>query len=177
MALEQVAVLLVQTALGLWFLLAAAGQIMGRGSHMRALRAYTYVPQGVAPYLGVGLIALEIGLGFALVVGLWSPWTLAAAAALLAGFGIAVAIDLLRGVVHDCGCGVRERPISWILVVRNVVIAGATAGAFWLRPPAVEPAERLLGVFAVLGVLAVGMAATEMRRALTPRAATNGIRR
>jgi hypothetical protein len=49
-----------------------------------------------------------------------------AAACLLLLYAGAMAVNLLRGRSRlDCGCGSEPEPVSWFLVLRNVVFAGA----------------------------------------------------
>lgn len=65
---------------------------------------------------------VELGLGGVIVARIGLPWTALAAAALLAGFTVAVGVRIARGDAVPCGCfgSVSARPVSWATVARNV---------------------------------------------------------
>ena len=77
--------------------------------------------------------ALTVALVEGVLAGLWlvAPWRIEAAiiagvgtALLMAAYGAAITVNLLRGRSWiDCGCGGGEQ-LSWILVLRNLVLAG-----------------------------------------------------
>lgn len=78
-------------------------------------------------------VALAIVSGEGALAGMWlvSPWLVEATilagvgtALLMAAYGAAMTLNLLRGRSWiDCGCGGGEQ-LSWILVVRNLVLTG-----------------------------------------------------
>ena len=77
------------------------------------------------------------------------------ATALFTLYGLAIAINLLRGRRDiDCGCGGDGTPISWTLVLRNVVLVALTLpqqipnGAFTLNNGLLMS---LTAVFCLLG--------------------------
>jgi hypothetical protein len=100
------------------------------------LRHYRLLPGVVAnyPLLPEPLIApfaralpiAELALGAALILGVGRLAALAAAA-LLAGFAAAMAVNIARGRSWiDCGCGLSQlrQPLRWALVWSNVALAG-----------------------------------------------------
>ena len=98
----------------------------------------------LVPALLLGPVALSIALveGALAVAWIVAPWHVGVAtvagvgtAILMAAYGGGIAANLVRGRSWiDCGCGGGEQ-LSWVLVVRNVVLA-----SFALAPPAiVEP--------------------------------------
>lgn len=77
------------------------------------------VARALPPVELAGGLLLALGLGVAVVSGLL--------AAILLIFAAAVAVNLLRGRVIDCGCfsTVAPKRISWRAVARNMVLASA----------------------------------------------------
>ena len=78
--------------------------------------------------------ALAVALVEGVLAGIWlvAPWRVEAVviagvgtALLMAAYGGAITVNLLRGRSWiDCGCGGGEQ-LSWILVVRNLALTGA----------------------------------------------------
>ena len=85
------------------------------------------------PALFVGPAAIALTVAEAMVIALLIiPYTRAAGAAsamfLLSLYATAMAINLQRGRARiDCGCGGPGQMISWPLVVRNLLLAGAAS--------------------------------------------------
>lgn len=63
---------------------------------------------------------------------LLTPWRVAGAllaAVLLLGYGALMALHLARGRSLDCGCGGEALPVSWPLVLRNLMLAALALAA------------------------------------------------
>jgi uncharacterized membrane protein YphA (DoxX/SURF4 family) len=101
--LERFGVLYVRIALGVGFLSAVAdrfglwGKYAGWGN-FATFTEYTaqvthYLPRLFAPFLAWAATVVEIVLGILLILGLWPRWVSLASAALLAMFGISMAIS------------------------------------------------------------------------------------
>lgn len=114
-------------------LIAAALQKLRDWPPFRAAVAdYRLVPDSLVVPVALAVPPAELLAGVALTVetlripGAWL------AGAVIGASTAAVAINVLRGRTHiDCGCGGIEgrQPLSWALVVRNVVlVAGLVAG-------------------------------------------------
>jgi Methylamine utilisation protein MauE len=119
------------------FIITAAGTLIGiflRGAahkflhfpwFVHTLAEYRILPSTLsAPAAGL-LLASEV----ALTLGLGLPQTRAfaafASAALVGLYGIAVAVNLLRGRTRiDCGCGDAGNGLSWFHVLRNAALIG-----------------------------------------------------
>jgi uncharacterized membrane protein YphA (DoxX/SURF4 family) len=67
---------------------------------------------------------LEVLVGGLIIVGLWTHIATFAGMALLTVFSGAVAISLLRGKDHGCGCFQSLTPVQWQLVYRNILLMG-----------------------------------------------------
>lgn len=125
--------------LALLFVTAAVSKLTSLEEFYGVVRNFRLLPdwasKGAAFALPVVELAVAAGL---LITPLVMPaaW---AAAALLAVFGLAIAINVLRGRTQiDCGCfrnGMKQH-ISWALVGRNIVLTGLALGILALQPGA-----------------------------------------
>jgi hypothetical protein len=128
-ALDPVVTWTLRLVLALLFAGAAWHKLRRPGEFAAAVRAYRLVPDLVVVPVA-GLLALGEVAATGLLLGVtWYRLGAALAAALLALYAGAIAVNLARGRRDlDCGCagpGAR-RPVSGGLVVRNVVLlAGA----------------------------------------------------
>jgi Methylamine utilisation protein MauE len=115
-----------RVCVGLVFLAAAVQKALHWPILPGVIANYPLSPRAlVMPVAGV-LPPLEMILGLALLSELARPWPQLAAILLLALFAAAMAVNLRRGRAHiDCGCGQSflKQTLSWILVVRNAVLA------------------------------------------------------
>jgi hypothetical protein len=99
--------------------------------------AYEMVPAKSTSAAAVLIVALEIAVGSALIAGFRPSVSGVAAAALLAAFAGAMAINLKRGrTALDCGCfgGSLRQLLEWRLVARNVIAAAAALAATAATP-------------------------------------------
>lgn len=112
-----------RAALALLLLSAAWHKLHDPGAFRAALAAYRIVPAATAPVV----VAAELGAAVALLLPMAGATGPLLAAALLALYGVAIAVNLARGRRHiDCGCGGPARqPLAWWLVGRNAVLAAA----------------------------------------------------
>jgi uncharacterized membrane protein YphA (DoxX/SURF4 family) len=83
---------------------------------------YELVPKSVASILAFTIPWIEILLGIALIIGLLIQTTALVACSVLLLFTTALAINIMRGKKHDCGCSSKPIPISWSLVTRNLLL-------------------------------------------------------
>jgi Methylamine utilisation protein MauE len=130
----------VRIAAALIFFTAAVAKMRNWRTFEGVVANYRLLPNALSRGVAWVLPPAEFLLAIALLFG--APGSELAASALLSVFGIAMAINLLRGRTHiDCGCfdATLKQPLRWSLVLRNAVlvlllIAAArsreTAGAF-----------------------------------------------
>ena len=87
-----------------------------------------------APYLAVGLPAVELVLGLALLLAP-RPWRRSAAlacGALMLAFTFAAASAVARGLNIDCGCfGNGSGPVTWLTLLRDAALLCACAWLVW----------------------------------------------
>jgi hypothetical protein len=128
---------------------AAWHKLRDRESFRAALADYRLLPARLVPAAAALVTATELALALGLLA---TPRAAFGAAALLAGYALAIGVNLLRGRRHiDCGCGGAAQPLSAWLVGRNLVLAAAFAAG------AGAPSARTLGMldaFSVAGSLA-----------------------
>lgn len=161
-------------ALALVLLGAAWHKVSEPAAFQSALVAYRLLPDGLAVPAARLVPLLEGGLALGLLVPATRSAALLGAAALLATYAVAMAINLARGRHHiDCGCGGSGQALSWSLVARNGVLvllalafSGPTTGRefTWL--------DGVVLVAGALSLLAAYLLADEMLRQATRMART-----
>src|SRR5262245_2612191 len=160
-----------RTALALLFVVAAAHKLRDLSRFRATIAEYRILPTGLAAPAAALVVAAELGVATALVLPAGRSIGLAGAAGLLAMYGAAIAVNLVRGRRHiDCGCAgpAARRPISGWLVARNaVVVTAALAG---LVPPSPRPLSWVDGVTVAgaTAALAALYAACDRLLALAP---------
>lgn len=119
-----------------------------------ALDAYQLVPGALVVLFARFLPVVEALIGVMVLIPATRPAGLAAFAAMVGIYTIAIATNLIRSRNQiDCGCGGDVHLLSWGLVVRNgllVCIALAMAG-----PSVSRPYEWLDAITLILGALAL----------------------
>jgi uncharacterized membrane protein YphA (DoxX/SURF4 family) len=126
----EASLLIARVAIGIVLLAAAAAKIVAGPAHvLQLVDGYRILPAWAARPSARALPWLEAVLGVLLIVGLFTAAVAAAGAVLLAGFSVAVALALRRGIDATCGCfgGVRSGTVSWKIVGRNAVMVVALA--------------------------------------------------
>jgi hypothetical protein len=173
--LDPVAVWTARLVLAAVLALAAFAKLRALEEFVGVVHNYRVVPEFLVRPVAYALPALEAAIAIALMVEPTRRAGAIAAAALLAVFAVAMALNLARGRVEiDCGCfaaTLRQR-ISWALVGRNVALMGLAA----LAMPATTGARALTWLDAVTIVAASSSAVllyvafTQLRSmALPPR--------
>lgn len=120
---------------------------------LSALAAYRLVPTGILDLVARAVPVVEAAIGAALLVPFSRSAALLGGAVLFAAYAAAIAANLLRGRSYiDCGCGGASHPLSWGLVVRNVLLAGAMLAV--IGPTTDRPLGWLDAVTLIAGVLA-----------------------
>jgi hypothetical protein len=118
-----------------------------------ALGAYRLLPQALVPAVARLLPLADAALGAGILLPVTRAPALAALAGLVLLYALAIAANLVRGRRNiDFGCGGPGQPLSWALVIRNVVLA---ATALIARNPMLERSMDWIDALTlVLGVLA-----------------------
>jgi hypothetical protein len=112
-------------ALALLWLASAGHKLRDPARFRDALGGYRLVPAGAVRAAAGLIVALELGLGLALLLPGSGAAPAVATAALLACYAAAIAANLLRGRrAIDCGCGARPQPLDEALVARNAALVG-----------------------------------------------------
>jgi hypothetical protein len=146
-------VIAIRIAVALVFLLAAIGKLRHIAVFHGVVSNYRVLPGVLVRPAAYGLPAAEAIIGAVLLAGLYTPWAELAAAALLAVFAAAMAVNLLRGRRHiDCGCfqGTLQQRLRWRLVARNCGLAMLIAAS-----PAPGAADRWTQFNGLMGGIAL----------------------
>lgn len=155
--------LTVRLSLALMFLGAGLAKLREPHQFAAAVRRYEVLPAfAVGPTARVVPLA-EVAASLLLVLGVLPVLTTTLLGFLLIAFAVAMAINLVRGRQIDCGCygAAQSVPISWGLVARNCLLAGAAAAAaFFMPTSAAAFAPDAHGTVPGGAVLAAGLLAT-----------------
>lgn len=117
-----------------------------------ALASYQLLPPSLFTPVSRCLPLFEIALAAGLLAPFFRHMAATPGALLLCGYALAMAINLLRGRGDiDCGCNPgHEQHISWLLVIRNLLLAGASLALLLpVAERAMEPTDMLLVVLGV----------------------------
>jgi len=118
-----------------------------------ALAAYRLLPQVAVAVAARALPVVEVAIGAGILIPATRSWALIALAALVTLYAFAIGINLVRGRHDiDCGCGGESHPLSWALVLRNLILAAAALIAS--QPTVVRSMDLVDAVTLLLGVLA-----------------------
>ncbi len=141
--MKRALLLLLRLGLGGLFLWAAAGKIADPHTFARDIANYRLVPDTLAPAMAALLPFVEVGLGFALVLGLWTRAAAIGIAGLMGVFTVAVGAAFARGIDVACGCfGGGSTPIGWLTIARDVALLAAAIALVVLSPPGGARAPR-----------------------------------
>lgn len=125
----------IAAGLALLLLFAAWHKASAREEFIAALRDYQLLPQVLLRPVAWLLPVIEFVLAVAWLTGVGRGMVAASTAALLLVYAWAIAVNLRRGRVHiACGCGFGgtvddDARLSWWLVARNLLLAGASGVA------------------------------------------------
>jgi hypothetical protein len=154
--------LILAAALALLFAAAALHKWRSGPFFEAQLAEYRLLPEALVPVAARALALLELALALGLLVPATRPLAGAAAAGLLALYGGAIAVNLVRGRDWiDCGCG--DTPVlltPWLLLRNGVLVLGALLVALPAQARPLGWTDLLLGVPALL-VLVVAWALVE----------------
>jgi hypothetical protein len=152
------------------FLRSGLVKAIGIAEFRSAVVNYRLLPPALVTAVAVTLPFVEIGAAALLAAGVLTVAVAAALASLLIVFASAIAINLARGRVFDCGCAgsaAVPRVISWRHVVIDLVlaamaaaVAGASPDAAQLWPGPVSPVHVTTpggGILPVLLAVIVGL--------------------
>jgi Methylamine utilisation protein MauE len=133
---------------------------------LSALAGYRLLPEVLLGAATRGVPAIETALGLGLLLPATRSIALMGTAGLLLLYALSMAVNLMRGRDYiDCGCGGAAHPLSWGLVVRNIMLAGT---AMAVSGPGAERSfdwtDAVTLVFGVLAFYAAYLAADELMR-------------
>jgi hypothetical protein len=138
-------------ALGLLFVLAGATKLADLDTFENAVRDFRIMPGRLVRPTARVLPPTEVAAGALMGAGVAITVVGVLLTLLLVAFGVAVAINLVRGRSIDCGCfgGLGSKRITWGTVARNVLLAAIAAAV-----AAIAPGELALPVFGPPGARA-----------------------
>ena len=147
--------LILAAALALLFAAAALHKWRSGPFFEAQLAEYRLLPEAGVPFAARALAVLESALAVALLVPATRQPAALAAALLLALYGGAIAVNLVRGRDWiDCGCG--DTPVlltPWLLLRNGLLVAGALVVALPVGSRPLGWHDLVLGVPALLVLL------------------------
>jgi putative oxidoreductase len=94
----------VQIALGLFFVVAALPKLVDPPSFAHMIYNYRLVPGAFVNVMALAMPWLELLIGLALVLDIWTRTSASLVGALLLVFIAAISVNLARGNAIECGC-------------------------------------------------------------------------
>lgn len=126
--LLEMTVLTTTVLLALLFAHAAWHKISDYGRYLGYVINYRLLPEWMAGPVATALILAEALLVLLLVYPATSWLGATGLSVLLLMYAFAMGISLIRGRTEiECGCGGSSHPVSWLLVLRNLVLASLAA--------------------------------------------------
>lgn len=124
--------------LGGVFVTASISKINFAAEFAETVASYRLVPALAVNLVAVGLPWLELVCGLMLAAGVRVRAAALVVAALLAAFGLAILVNLLRGSPIGCGCFQNTRePMTWLSLVRDLAWMGMALHVYrydaWLQ--------------------------------------------
>jgi hypothetical protein len=128
MNVDPVPVTVAALAVAWLFAHAAWHKLRAFGDFTAVLASYRLTPAPLTKPVALLLVALEAAVAVGAVLDFAAAFQVAAA--LLGFYALAIAVNLVRDrALLDCGCGGPPQPISWWLVLRNLVLIGVAGVA------------------------------------------------
>lgn len=133
------------------FIRAGAVKLTDLAEFRLAVTNYGILPASLIHATAALVPALELMAGLLLLIGVFPGVVAAVLAALLLCFSAAIAVNLARGRVFDCGCGGTAAPqlISWRHVAINGLLAFAAAAISITSPGGLDLLSDPRGAFPI----------------------------
>lgn len=144
------------TCIALTFIASGAMKLFQPRHFVGVVRDFQILPDVLTKPVAYALPYLELCVGLFLLLNAYGDLFLIIAVILLAAFTFAITVNLLRGRVSiSCGCfGSRKTELTWLLVVRNLVLVlMAVTGLIHGGQLTDVAIAESLGVFLSIGVL------------------------
>ncbi|NJN51335.1 MAG: DoxX family membrane protein [Gammaproteobacteria bacterium] len=123
MTIDPVIVVIARLAIGWLFLFGALHKLRDVTNFKGVLAAYRLLPAATVGFIAWSVALAEVAIGIAALLQL--QFAFIAAAAVLACYAVAMTVNVVRGRRFiDCGCGGDAQPITWGLIVRNLLLVG-----------------------------------------------------
>ena len=121
----------IRLVLGLTFIWASWHKILAPDEFARIIYGYGVFPGPSINLLAIGLPYIELLAGLCLIAGVYRRPALIIINAMLLGFSLVIAFNLIRGHQFDCGCFSFEETsgtlsAAWLLVRDLVMLAAGT---------------------------------------------------
>ena len=131
----KIALLVARLAVAAVLVVAAIAKLRDPQAFAQDIANYRMLPASMVPLAAAALPGVEIVLGAALALGIWTRGAGVASTALLALFTIAIGAALVRGIDIECGCfGSHSQPATWGTFARDITFVAAAGFVAWRAP-------------------------------------------
>ena len=119
--------------LGALFILSSVTKMMNPGHFAAVVLEYRMIPLQLIPIFAVVFPWIQLLCGAMLIINIYTKSNALILGVLLLMMTSAVSFNLLRGVIHDCGCfeifNISEK-IGAFTIIRNIVLIGMVSAVF-----------------------------------------------
>jgi putative oxidoreductase len=131
----KIALVIARLLLAAVLVVAAIAKLRDPQAFAQDIANFRLLPASVVPLTAAALPGIELVLGAALALGIWTRGAGVAATGLMIAFTIAIGAALLRGIDIDCGCfGSHGQPATWWTFIRDTGFVAASGFVAWRAP-------------------------------------------
>lgn len=109
---------------GVIFITASLNKIFHPASFRAIIAEYRLLPEFLLSFAAVTLPWVEFFCGVMIIFNIWAQSNALILTGIMIGFVAGISNNLLRGIIHDCGCfdilGINE-PIGIAVIIRDIV--------------------------------------------------------
>lgn len=128
----KIALVVARLAVAAILVVAAIGKLRDPQTFAQDIANFRLLPASLVPLTAAALPGIELVLGAALTLGIWTRGAGVASTALMVVFTFAIGAALLRGIDIDCGCfGSHGHPATWGTFARDVAFVAASGFVAW----------------------------------------------
>jgi uncharacterized membrane protein YphA (DoxX/SURF4 family) len=128
----KIALVVARLAVAAVLIVAAIAKLRDPQAFAQDIANYRMLPASVVPAAAAALPGIELVLGAALALGIWTRGAGVASTGLLVVFTFAIGAALVRGIDIDCGCfGGHGHPATWATFMRDVAFVAASGFVAW----------------------------------------------
>ena len=128
-------IFIIRLLVGATLLWAGSVKIPEPGLFAQTVRAYEVLPLSLVNPFSIVVPWMEVTAGFCLVIGFWTRSSALAALVLFLSFGVAMGVNIYRGVDLSCGCFGFDGAGGSLYesMIRDIILIGLSLGLLFFR--------------------------------------------